>query len=67
MTQRWGRGTLAGSGSDSSRMMAVMVSAALGRSKARLPVTIWYKTRPKENWSDWKLRFGSPRACSGDM
>ena len=49
---RSGAGTVAGSGSASSRMMAVMVSAALPRGKARRPVASSYKTSPNENWSD---------------
>ena len=40
-----------GNGSASSRMMAAMVSAALGRANARFLAASSYTIRPKENWS----------------
>jgi hypothetical protein len=49
MVHRSGAGTLAGSGSGSSRMIAVIVSALVRREKARLPAHNSYSTNPSEN------------------
>ena len=69
MTQRSGagsRGAAWRSGSASSRMMAVSVSAAESRSKAFRPAASSYRIVPSENWSERKST-GRPAACSGDM
>ena len=64
-----GRGVAGAScaiGAGSSFRMAVMVSAAVGLRKARVPVSISYRTAPRANRSA-RWSAASPRTCSGDM
>src|SRR5260370_2757550 len=49
-----------------SRRMPSKMTAAVSPGNGALPVTIWYKTAPKENKSE-RESLSLPRTSSGDM